>query len=63
MSISRQEEIISVLWLIAALLAFNGGYVVFGWVLAFKAGLDCLCSIHMAVKEIAKGRKEPNNEM
>jgi hypothetical protein len=52
MSISRQEEIISVLWLIAALLAFNGGYAVLGWMLTTKAGLDCVTSLFFAFKEV-----------
>lgn len=57
MNISRQEEIISVLWLIAALLAFNGGYNVLGWLLAVKAGLDCVTSIFFAVRELASKRE------
>lgn len=51
MSESKVEEIIAVLWLIAALLAFNGGYEVFGWALLAKAISDTICSLYCAYKE------------
>ena len=51
MSRSIQEEIIGVLWTIAALLAFGNGYSIWGWIFAIKAGLDCLTSILFAIQE------------
>jgi hypothetical protein len=53
MSVSRQEEIISVLWIIASLIAFGNGYTGWGWVFAVKGGLDTLTAIRFAIKEIA----------
>jgi hypothetical protein len=60
MRLSRQEEIISALYLIAALLAFNGGHIVCGWILAAKAALNCVISIRFAYYEVA--RKEEQGE-
>lgn len=51
MLISRQEEIIAVLWIIATLLAFSNSYTAWGWVFAIKATCDTACAIHCAVKE------------
>ena len=51
MSISRQEEIISMLWIIAALIAFVNGYTWWGWIFAIKGGTDTLCAIHFGIKE------------
>ena len=51
MSISRQEEIISVLWIIAAILAFGHGFTVWGWVFAIKAAIDTACTIYCIVLE------------
>ncbi len=53
MNVSRQEEIISALWVIAALMAFTGGFKVWGWIFAIHAGFSCLCSIRYAAIEIA----------
>jgi hypothetical protein len=47
-----QEEIISVLWIIAALLAFADGYTVFGWVFAIKATIDMVFAIHYGIREV-----------
>lgn len=57
MSRSIQEEILATLWIIAALLAFNGGYSVWGWVFATKGAMDTICSMWCAVKEIIKKKK------
>lgn len=51
MSISRQEEIIAVLWVIAALIAIGSGHTIFGWVFSIKAISDILCAIYFAIKE------------
>jgi len=50
-SISRQEEIISSLWTIAALLAFNGGHTLFGWFFGIKAVADTACTVYFALKK------------
>ena len=60
MTISRQEEIIAVLWAIAALLAFGFEFAVFGWVFACKAALDTLCALWFSVKEIKAEDMEGN---
>lgn len=52
MSISRQEEIISALWLMAALLAKLIGWDTFSIVLLVKSGTDTLCAVFYALKEI-----------
>ena len=62
MSASRQEEIISVLYVIAALLAFNGGYVGWGWIFAVKAACDCACAIWLGWKEIKAEKAEQEND-
>lgn len=54
MSVSRQEEVIAVLWVIAALLAFIGEYTVWGWIFALKAGADTVCAIYYGIKEVTK---------
>lgn len=51
MSISRQEEILSALWCIAALLAFGFEYETWGWVFAVKATTDTMCAIYFGIKE------------
>jgi hypothetical protein len=44
MTISRQEEIIGALWIIAALIAYNINPVI-GWILAAKGGFSIVQSI------------------
>jgi hypothetical protein len=58
MSLSRQEEIIAVLWLIAALLAFNGGHPIIGSVLTVKFAFDTVCSLAFALLEIRKEKSK-----
>ena len=58
MSISRQEEVIAVLWVIAALLAFGHGFSVWGWIFAVKAASDTACSIHFGIREALIERKK-----
>ena len=50
-SASNREEIIGVLWLIAALTAWNGEHNTIAFWLAFKSGLDQLSSIYCAVRD------------
>lgn len=57
MSVSRQEEIISVLWIIAALIAFGNGYTTWGWIFAIKGGLDTTTAIWLGVKEAISEKK------
>jgi hypothetical protein len=52
MKISRQEEIIAALWIIAAILCFGFNHEVWGWIFAIKGGMDTLSSIWCAFKEV-----------
>ena len=45
MSLSRQEEIISALWAICAVMAFAAGFSLWGWLFAIKAGTDAATAI------------------
>ncbi len=61
MSESKVEEIISALWLIAALLAYICGFKVFSIALGIKAILDFGCVHYHAWKEIKRERDvKPN---
>lgn len=48
-----QEEVISALWAICAVLSFGFGFNFWGGLFALKATLDTVCAIRAAVKEIA----------
>ena len=62
MDISRQEEIIATLWIIAALIAFGNGYTGWGWAFAIKGGLDTATAIWFAITElIAKIKAKAHN--
>lgn len=52
MKISRQEEIIGVLWIIASILAFGFHFNFFGWIFCIKGLIDMGYSISFALKEI-----------
>ena len=52
MSISRQEEVIAILWAIASLLAFIAGQGVWGYIFATKAAMDMVCAIYHGIKEV-----------
>jgi len=54
MNNSKEEEVISALWAICALLAFGFGFTVWGYGFAAKAFLDMVCSILSAIKENRK---------
>jgi hypothetical protein len=54
MSISRQKELISVCWLIAAIIAFGNGEAVLGWICLIKSLID----IFHAVKKAGATDKE-----
>jgi len=51
MSNSKQEEVIAVLWIIAAVMAFGFGFTVFGWIFAIKGFSDTAISVFFAIKE------------
>lgn len=57
MSESKQEEIIGVLWLIAAVTAFGNGYTYWAWVFAVKAAFDIACSIVRAIQAVLERQK------
>jgi hypothetical protein len=46
---SNVEEIIGILWIIAALLAFSDGHRFWGWVFLSKGVFDCACAIVIAL--------------
>ena len=48
------EEVIAGLWIISAVLAFGFGFKVWGWIFAIKGGMDVVCSIVLACREIMK---------
>ena len=52
MSKSKEEEIIGVLWLIAALLAFISGHPNLGYFFSIKAMFDMLCCIILAIQKV-----------
>ena len=51
MNESKTEEIIAVLYMLCALLAFSGGYESWGWIFTAKAVSDLACSGYFAIKE------------
>ncbi len=53
-SVSRAEEVISGIWLIAGVVAMGIGYETLGKVLLVKAAIDFISSIWISVKEIRK---------
>ena len=55
---SKVEEVISALWLIAALVAWSAGIRWFACLLFVKSAADSLISIHLARKEY---RQEQSN--
>ena len=61
MSISRQEEVVSVLWIIASLLAFMAGYDAWGWIFAIKAALDTACAVYFGIKEVTHEHQKQNS--
>ena len=52
MSTSRQEEALSALWAISALLAFGFGHEIWGWIFTVKAASDSLIAMYFAAKEL-----------
>lgn len=51
MSKSIQLEIVAVLWIIAAMQAFDGGYQIWGWVFAINGVVDVVVSALFAVRD------------
>jgi len=49
---SIQEEVITALWVIAALLAFGFGFPVWGWIFTVKAVVDFILTLRYAYKEL-----------
>lgn len=56
---SHREEIISALWIIAALLAWNGGIRWLAWILFVKGVTDTLASIGLALMDRRKKANHP----
>ena len=54
MSVSRQEEIIGTLWLIASILCFGFGYTFWGWALLAKAMFDQVASVFIGARELSR---------
>jgi len=52
MSISRQEEIIATLWIIAAVLAFGFSFTTWGWIFAAKGVFDTAVAVKHSISEI-----------
>lgn len=55
---SKAEEVISALWLIAGLVAWNAGIYWLAVLCFVKAALDTLCSIGLAIIETVKDGME-----
>jgi len=62
MDVSRQEEIIATLWIIAAVNAFGNGFTEWGFAFAIKGALDTAMSLYFAVKEIIEEHKFGQNK-
>lgn len=58
MSDTIQEEILGVLYLIAALLAFGMGYNVIGWLVSIMALISFIGAMYHAVKEIKENKQD-----
>ena len=56
---SKSEELLSALWLIAALLAWNNNIKWLAWMLFVKAAMDTITSIVLAVIEL-RAESKPN---
>jgi hypothetical protein len=48
---SNQEELLAVLWIIAAILAFGFRYSVWGWIFVVKSVCQIVAAIHYVSKE------------
>ena len=57
---SIREEIISALWLIAGLLAWQGGIKWLAWLLFVKSATDTLTALVFAILEVKIMRRSPN---
>ncbi|MDD5688498.1 MAG: hypothetical protein PHE88_11785 [Elusimicrobia bacterium] len=54
---SMSEEVISVLWIIAAILSFGFHFNTMGWVCAIKALMDTLTAIWFALREAIDNKR------
>lgn len=61
MKLSRQEEIICVLWTIAALLAFSNNYNVFAGLFLGKAVANFFCAVMFSINEVKAEREDSSN--
>ncbi len=61
MSVSKEEEMIGTLWIVAAVLAFGFGYYWWGWAFSLKGGTDQVISIFCALCNRFIGQKGENN--
>jgi hypothetical protein len=60
---SIREEIISALWLIAGLVAWQGGIKWLAWMLFVKAASDMMAAIVFAIIEVKIVRRSPNSNI
>jgi hypothetical protein len=58
-SASKSEEVIAGIYLVAALLAWNGGIMWLAVILFIKSAADTVCSIGMAIAENRAESEEP----
>ena len=49
---SIREELLAVLWAIAAILCFGFGFTTWGWIFGVKAGLDFVVAIYFSIVEV-----------
>lgn len=54
---SLSEEVISVLWIIAAILSFGFNFDTMGWVCTIKALMDTLTALWFALREAINDRR------
>jgi hypothetical protein len=60
-SASKAEEVIAGIYLIAALLAWNGGIIWLAVLLFIKAAADTVCALTFAAIEVCHESKQPSN--
>lgn len=60
---SLSEEIISVLWIIAAILSFGFHFDAMGWICSIKAAVDTLCALWCAFREARDARADIHSNL
>ena len=63
MTLTRQEEIIACLWIIAAMMAFRNDFTIWGWVFVIKGCLDLVCSVWRGLRERRNKAKTPREKI